>query len=121
MPGCRDCCDKCPPPRCGHPKCVKKLVKKEYQVEVPAGVRAGKRQLASETPALPANLPAGSPLAAKAAITGFARRRRGTLPARRTGCAGHRAGEQGIHRPGWRRFIGQTELLSGSPAPDAPP
>jgi hypothetical protein len=36
MPGCRDCsCDCPPPPRCGGPKCVKKLVKKEYQVEVP--------------------------------------------------------------------------------------
>jgi len=34
------CCDPCktrcpPPPRCGHTKCVKKLVKKEYEVEVP--------------------------------------------------------------------------------------
>jgi len=35
MPGCRDCCDECPPPRCGHPKSVQKLVKKEYQVEKP--------------------------------------------------------------------------------------
>jgi hypothetical protein len=36
MPGHHDgCCDCPPPPRCGHPKCVKKLVKKEYQVEVP--------------------------------------------------------------------------------------
>ena len=51
MPGCRgcgecrdgqescgsgECRDKCSPlPRCGHPKCVKKLVKKEYQVEKP--------------------------------------------------------------------------------------
>lgn len=36
LPGFRDCGDKCPPPpRCGNPKCVKKLVKKEYQVEVP--------------------------------------------------------------------------------------
>ena len=36
MPGCRHgCCECPPPPRCGHPKCVKKLVKKEYQVEVP--------------------------------------------------------------------------------------
>ena len=36
MPGCRHCCDSCPPPpRCGNPKCVKKLVKKEYQVEKP--------------------------------------------------------------------------------------
>jgi len=36
MPGHRDRCD-CgqPEPRCGHSKCVKKLVKKEYQVEVP--------------------------------------------------------------------------------------
>ena len=35
MPGRRDCSGDCPPPRCGNPKCVKKLVKKEYQVEVP--------------------------------------------------------------------------------------
>ena len=36
MPGCHHgCCECPPPPRCGHPKCVKKLVKKEYQVEVP--------------------------------------------------------------------------------------
>lgn len=36
MPGHHQCCDECqPPPRCGHLKCVKKLVKKEYQVEVP--------------------------------------------------------------------------------------
>ncbi len=36
LPGHRDHCDCCQPePRCGHPKCVKKLVKKEYQVEVP--------------------------------------------------------------------------------------
>ena len=34
--GCHHDCDDCPPPpRCGQPKCVKKLVKKEYQVEVP--------------------------------------------------------------------------------------
>ena len=35
MPGCHHGCCDCPPPRCGHPKCVKKLVKKEYQVDVP--------------------------------------------------------------------------------------
>ena len=36
MPGCHSRCDECPPPpRCGNPKCVKKLVRKEYQVEVP--------------------------------------------------------------------------------------
>ena len=36
LPGHRDRCDCCQPePRCGHSKCVKKLVKKEYQVEVP--------------------------------------------------------------------------------------
>jgi hypothetical protein len=36
LPGHRDRCE-CgqPEPRCGHSKCVKKLVKKEYQVEVP--------------------------------------------------------------------------------------
>jgi hypothetical protein len=37
MPGCcldrHDCCP--PPPRCGHSKCVKRLVKNEYQVDVP--------------------------------------------------------------------------------------
>jgi hypothetical protein len=34
--GCHDGCKQCAPgPRCGHPKCVKKLVKKEYQVETP--------------------------------------------------------------------------------------
>ena len=37
MPGCHDCCHHgCPPPpRCGHPKCVQKLIKTEYQVNVP--------------------------------------------------------------------------------------
>ena len=36
MPGCHHGrCECPPPPRCGHPKCVKKLVKKEYQVDVP--------------------------------------------------------------------------------------
>jgi hypothetical protein len=36
MPGCHHHGDDCPPPpRCGKPKCVKKLVKKETQVEVP--------------------------------------------------------------------------------------
>lgn len=36
MPGHRDCCDPCDkPPRCGRTKCVQKLVKKEYTVEVP--------------------------------------------------------------------------------------
>ena len=37
LPGCHHDCDDCcqPPPRCGKPKCVKKLVKKEYQVETP--------------------------------------------------------------------------------------
>lgn len=37
MPSCpchHGCCE-CPLPHCGHPKCVKKLVKKEYQVDVP--------------------------------------------------------------------------------------
>jgi hypothetical protein len=38
--GCDGCagkgCDKCPvPPRCGHPRTVKKLVKKEYEVDKP--------------------------------------------------------------------------------------
>ena len=36
LPGCHHDCDECPlPPRCGRTKCVKKLVKKEYQVETP--------------------------------------------------------------------------------------
>ncbi|MGA2032002.1 MAG: hypothetical protein ABSG68_07090 [Thermoguttaceae bacterium] len=36
MPGCHDRCDCCPPPpRCGQPKCVKKLIKHEEQVDVP--------------------------------------------------------------------------------------
>jgi hypothetical protein len=36
MPSCHHgCCECPPPPRCGHPRCVKKLVKKEYQVDVP--------------------------------------------------------------------------------------
>jgi len=36
LPGCHHDCDQCPPPpRCGRTKCVKKLVKKEYQVETP--------------------------------------------------------------------------------------
>ena len=47
---------------------------------------------------LPEDLPAGSPVAAKAAIA-WLRDWRGTLPARRTGRARHRAGQQGIHRP----------------------
>lgn len=36
LPGCRDRCE-CgqPDPRCGRAKCVQKLVKKEYDVEVP--------------------------------------------------------------------------------------
>lgn len=36
LPGHHDRCDECqPPPRCGRQKTVKKLVKHEYQVEVP--------------------------------------------------------------------------------------
>ncbi len=36
MPGCPHLCDECAdPPHCGRSKCVKKLVKKEYQVDVP--------------------------------------------------------------------------------------
>ncbi len=35
LPGCHHGCE-CPPlPHCGHPKTIKKLVKKEYQVDVP--------------------------------------------------------------------------------------
>lgn len=33
---CESCGKKCPvPPRCAQPKCLKKLVKKEYEVDVP--------------------------------------------------------------------------------------
>ena len=32
---CANCCKSSPAPRCGRPKCVQKLVKKEYDVEVP--------------------------------------------------------------------------------------
>lgn len=35
LPGLPHCGKECPPPHCGNPKCVKRLVKKEYQVEVP--------------------------------------------------------------------------------------
>lgn len=35
LPGRRECGECSPPPRCGSSKCVKKLVKKEYSVEVP--------------------------------------------------------------------------------------
>ena len=37
LPGCHHDCDDCcqPLPRCGKSKCVKKLVKKEYQFETP--------------------------------------------------------------------------------------
>jgi hypothetical protein len=35
LPGHRQCGECAPPPRCGNSKCVKKLVKKQYQVEVP--------------------------------------------------------------------------------------
>jgi len=37
MPGhCCDRCDGCPPtPRCGHPRYVRKLVKNQYEVNVP--------------------------------------------------------------------------------------
>jgi hypothetical protein len=35
-PACHHgCCECVPPPRCGNPRCVKKLVKQEYQVAVP--------------------------------------------------------------------------------------
>ena len=36
MPGCPHLCDQCQAlPHCGKEKCVKKLVKKEYEVNVP--------------------------------------------------------------------------------------
>jgi hypothetical protein len=62
MPGCRHgCCECPPPPRCGHPKCVKKLVKKEYQVEVPV-YKCVVRHLCSEClRGEPAAIPSGAP------------------------------------------------------------
>ncbi len=68
LPGCHQHCDQCPPPpRCGNPKCVKKLVKKEYQVEVPA-YKCVVRNLcceclehgAAEVPSVAPNPPAAS-------------------------------------------------------------
>ncbi len=75
MPGHRGCCDQCqPPPRCGRTKCVKKLVKKEYQVDVPVykcvvrylcpaclgNESAGGPAVAPKLPAAPAPSPAPS-------------------------------------------------------------
>jgi len=66
MPGCQRGCSECPPPpRCGHPKCVKKLIRKEYQVEVPV-YKCVVRRLCSEClrsesteiPSAPSNPPA---------------------------------------------------------------
>ncbi len=48
LPGRRCQSDECPPPpRCGEPKCVKTLVKKQYQVEVPV-YKCVTRNLCSE-------------------------------------------------------------------------
>jgi 4-hydroxythreonine-4-phosphate dehydrogenase len=72
-----------------------------------AGVRAG------ETPAFPEKLPAGSPLAAKAAIAalrdGAQRCLRGKLDALVTAPVNKEA----IVRAGHKNFVGQTEFLSG--------
>lgn len=72
-----------------------------------AGVRAGK------TPALPEKLPAGSPLAAKAAIAalrdGARRCLRGELDALITAPVN----KESIVRAGHKHFTGQTEFLSG--------
>ncbi|MGA2855094.1 MAG: 4-hydroxythreonine-4-phosphate dehydrogenase PdxA, partial [Verrucomicrobiota bacterium] len=77
-----------------------------------AGVRAGKRQLAGETPALPEKLPAGSPLAARAAIAwlrdGAERCLRGELDALVTAPVN----KESIVRAGRKNFTGQTEFLS---------
>lgn len=66
MPGCRDCCTGCPgPPRCGHSKCVKNLVKKEYTVDVPVYKCVVKYLCAdccTGTPAQPAAAPAPAPV-----------------------------------------------------------
>ena len=78
-----------------------------------AGVRAGKRRLAGETPALPEKLPAGSPLAAEAAIAalrdGARRCLRGELDALVTAPVN----KESIVRAGHKNFVGQTEFLSG--------
>jgi hypothetical protein len=78
MPGCHHHGDECPPPpRCGNPKCVKKLVKKEYQVDVPdykcvvrnlcaECLEHGSTEVPSVAPQRPAQPPApsGQPLPA---------------------------------------------------------
>jgi hypothetical protein len=62
LPGHRDRCDPCPPPpRCGHPRCVKKLVKKEYQVEVPVYKCAVKYLCAECRDGGPPPLPTATP------------------------------------------------------------
>jgi hypothetical protein len=84
MPGCHHHGDECPPPpQCGNPKCVKKLVKKEYQVDVPVYkcvvrhlccecLQAGSSDaagIAPSPPAAPANqpLPPAPPIPPRAA------------------------------------------------------
>ena len=78
-----------------------------------ASVRAGEHPFAGGTPALPANLSAGSPLAAKAAIAalrdGARRCLRGELDALVTAPVNKEA----IVRAGHKDFTGQTEFLSG--------
>jgi hypothetical protein len=62
MPGHRECGECAPPPRCGHSKCVKKLVKKEYEVEVPiykcVVLRLCPECACGELPAAPTAIPA---------------------------------------------------------------
>jgi hypothetical protein len=59
LPGCRT---KCPaPPRCGHPRSIKKLVKREYEVEVPVYKGVVKYLCGDCCGAEPAPLPATAP------------------------------------------------------------
>lgn len=80
-PSCRKCgdCCECPAPRCGEPICVKKLMKKQYQVEHPvqkcvvvylcpdcahaAGPAAVDAAPAAPAQATPAPLPPKAPVA----------------------------------------------------------
>ena len=77
MPGCHHHGDDCPPPpRCGKPKCVKKLVKKETTVEVPVykcvvrnlcpeclhgGIGGVPQPASGAAPGVPASVPAAPP------------------------------------------------------------
>ena len=65
LPGCHHRCEECqPPPRCGRSICVKKLVRKQYQVDVPVYrcvvlhlcpqcLSASRQQAAAANPSLP--------------------------------------------------------------------